>query len=122
MAKQDERRVYKRIDKNFILTYYDKADPSRKYELTQLKNISMGGMCFITTQAYVPSSKMGIELKTPYLADTTHLEGNVLASHEKVKNIIYETRIKFDLLSSESEFLLAKLIEFFTKSQGKNNG
>ncbi len=122
MGKQEERRIYRRIDKNFILTYYNKADPSKKYELTQLKNISMGGMCFITTKSYAPSSKMGIELKTPYLSDTTHLEGTVLASHEKVKNIIYETRIKFDLLSSESAFLLEKLIEFFTKSEGKNNG
>ena len=112
-ASQNERRRSDRIKKNFILTYYNKADPSHKYEITQLKNIGMGGMCFITSKPYAPGTILGIDLKTPYLSDTTHLEGRVLESHEKVKNIIYETRVQFLELDREAEFILARLIDFF---------
>ncbi len=117
MANQDqsqnERRRSERIKKNFILTYFNKSDPSHKYEITQLKNIGMGGMCFITSKPYGPGTVLGVDLKTPYLSDTTHLEGKVLESHERVKNVIYETRLQFLQLDREAEFILARLIDFF---------
>ena len=112
-----ERRKYKRINKHFILTYFHKNNPSQKIEITQLKNISMGGMCFVTSQKFDSGTQLGVELKTPYLADTTYLEGVVLESHEKVMDLIYETRLKFELLNPQAEFLLAKLIEFFINEE-----
>ena len=108
-----ERRQYKRVNKNFILNYIEKAHPEKRYEITQLKNISMGGLCFVTSHEFPAGTILGIELKTPYLSDTTYLEGEILESHEKVKNTIYETRLQFSSLSSEAEFLLSKIIEFF---------
>ena len=108
-----ERRKYERINKSFILTYYEQTDPERKYEITQLKNISYGGMCFITGQRHPSATKLGIELKTPYLAGTTHLEGVVMESHEKMKDKIYETRLQFGPLEAGAKVLLGKLIELF---------
>lgn len=108
-----ERRQYERINKSFILTYFSLKKPKQKFEITQLKNISMGGMCFVTTQTFEPSTKLAIELKTPYIAGVTYLEGTVLASHEKMTGTIYETRLEFDPLDTESEVLLEKLMEYF---------
>ena len=116
-----ERRKSKRIRKNFILSYFEKNFPQRRYELTQLKNIGRGGMCFITSKQFETGIKIGIELKTPYLAEATHLEASVLESHEKVKNMIYETRVKFESLDPEGEFLLAKLIEFSASGENGDN-
>ena len=112
---EEERRQYERIKKSFILSYYDPETPDYKFEITQLKNISFGGMCFITGQNYEPSTKLGIELKTPYLAGTTHLEGVVLGSNEKMKGAIYETRLQFGPLEAEAKVLLGKLIKLFTE-------
>ena len=111
----NERRHYIRISKSFILSYFEISKPEHKYEITQLKNISLGGMCFISTRSFDADTKLGIELKTPYLAGTTYLEGTVLGSHEKMKNKIYETRMRFEELDTEAKVLLEKLIEFFTK-------
>ena len=108
-----ERRRYERIRKSFILSYFDLKTPDCKFEITQLKNISLGGMCFVTTRSFAPSTKLGIELKTPYIAGTTYLEGAVLQSHEKMKGAIYETRLEFDSLDTEAQVLLEKLMEFF---------
>src|SRR3990167_910362 len=115
-----ERRRSQRIRKHFILSYFEKDYPDRRYELTQLKNISHGGMCFITSQKFNPGVKLGIELKTPYVAETTYLEGVVLESHEKIRSMIYETRLKFEFLDPQGEFCVAKLIEFFVN--GENGG
>lgn len=117
---EPERRKSPRIAKNFILSYFDKAHPDEKFELTQLKNIGRGGMCFITSREFTPGTKMGIELTTPYLAETTYLDGTVQESHEKIKGMIYETRIMFESLNSEAEYLLAELVEFF--DDGKEKG
>ena len=109
----EERRQYIRIKKSFLLTYYLKDEPHRKFEITQLKNISLGGMCFVATFNLIPSTRLCVELKTPYLAETTHLEGIVLQSHEKMKNKIYETRLQFCELDTEATVLLKKLMDYF---------
>ena len=111
----EERRQYERIKKSFILSYFDKATPEHKFEITQLKNISFGGMCFITSHEYESSTKLSVELKTPYLSGTTHLEGTVMESHEKMKGKIYETRMQFGPLEAEAKVLLGKLIEIFVE-------
>jgi len=115
----EERRKYVRIKKNFILSYFDVKIPDIKYEVTQLKNISMGGMCFVTTQKFDSDKILGIELKTPYLTDITYIEAKVLESHEKVKDMLYETRLQFHFLDPEAEFLLARLIDFFINEEKK---
>ena len=115
----EEKRRHKRLNKNFIMTYYEKSKPNEKYEMTQLKNISMGGMCFVTTQEFKPGTVVCIDLHTPYLSDATHLEGAVLQSHEKVKGILYETRIQLSFLDVQAEYLMAKLIEFFMHNGDK---
>ena len=110
-----ERRQYIRIEKHFILTYYDMIHPDDKYEASQLKNISLGGMCLITGKPFASGTRLAIELKTPFLLELTHLEGIVMESHERIKDVIYETRMQFDQLSKEAMYLLGKLIEHFEK-------
>ncbi|MGE0267328.1 MAG: PilZ domain-containing protein [Candidatus Omnitrophota bacterium] len=119
--KQDdfsEKRRYKRFKKNFLLRYFDVRTPENKTELTQLKNISQGGMCFITAQPFEIGIRMGVELNTPFITGTTILEGVVRGSNEKVKNMIYETRLEFDNLNTEATVVLDKLIAFFKNSDG----
>ncbi len=121
MSKFDkERRQYVRIKKNFVLSYFVKDTPSEKHEISQLKNISIGGMCFVTTAALQRDQTLGVELRTPYLADTTYIEGVVLESHEKVKGMIYETRLRFESLDPQAEFLLNKLVGIFTNGDKQN--
>lgn len=116
-----EKRKEPRIEKNFVLTYFKKAIPNEKFEVTQLKNISRGGVCFITTRAFEPATEMGLEMQTPYLAESVYLSGVVLASHEKATNLLYETRLQFTNLSPESEIILDKLIAFFKNKEGSKN-
>ena len=112
---QKERRRYVRIKKNFIVNYYIKDNPTHKFEITQLKNISLGGMCFITSMGFPVGTKISIELKTPYISDKTYVEGTVLESHERIYNILYETRLQFEKLNEQAEFLINKMVQIFQK-------
>ena len=115
--KFEDRRQYKRIKKHFILNYFDTKNPGHKFSATQLKNISCGGMCLITDQAFTPGTVLGLEIKSPFFANITKIEGTVLQSHESVKNIIYETRLKFLNLSPEASGILKESVEFFTNNE-----
>jgi len=86
-----------------------------RYDASQLKNISLGGMCFVTSKAFSVGARLGIELKTPFMAELTHLEGVVRGSTEKLKNIIYETRLQFENLTPQAQFVIGKLIQYFEK-------
>ncbi|MBF0531723.1 MAG: PilZ domain-containing protein [Candidatus Omnitrophica bacterium] len=118
MENQTDRRRYARVKKTFILSYCLLDDPSRKFEITQLKNISLGGICFVSSQDLTPGVQLGVDLKTPYVADKTYLTGHVLESHPKVKGMLYETRLAFSGLKPETEVILTQLIEFFL-NEGK---
>ena len=115
-----ERRQHKRVDKNFILKYFDLSHPKEKHEITQLKNISQGGLCFISSIMIAVNSKLGIELKTPYISTTTYLQGIVLESHDKVAGILYETRLRFENLDNQSSLILKELMEYISNTEAKD--
>lgn len=115
-----ERRQYKRFQKNFILKYFELENPREKHEITQLKNISQGGLCFINTKNLDQHTRLGIELKTPYISTTTYLEGVILDSQEKIPGILFETRLRFEKLDTQAELILKELIEYFLKGDEKS--
>ena len=116
-----ECRKYHRIYKHFILTYFDLNDPLVRHDTSQLKNISLGGMCLVTSRPFSPATRLGVELKTPFLTEFVYLEGAVLESKEKIKNIIYETRLRFDQLPPQSQSILKKLLEHFEHEEKKHH-
>lgn len=118
---KNNRRKFQRINKQFILTYFHIQDPENQYEITQLKNISEGGMCFVASRPSELNTQIGIKLKTPYLSDTTYFEGTVLGSHEKISNLVYEIRTEFSPLNESAKFLINKLKDVFLKGQ-ENEG
>ena len=58
-----------------------------------------------------------IDLKTPFIADSIHLEGTVLQSIEKVSDMIYEIRVEFKTPAAQVLAVLEK-IEKYSKIDG----
>jgi hypothetical protein len=67
MNKQRERRKFERIQKQFVLTYKVRGK-DEKFEVSQIKNISEGGILFTTSKDFLPETILEIELKTPISA------------------------------------------------------
>ena len=104
-----ERRQYPRVRKNFIIRFSEKNNPSLKFEVSQIENISRGGICFTSTLTFKTGTELSIELRTPYIADTIYLEGEILESHEKIKGLIYHNRLKFKDVTPLAERVLEKI-------------
>ena len=116
----EERRKSPRIEKYFIVTYYDINFPDQTYCTTQLKNISCGGMLLITEMPFETGTMLGIEIKSPFFANITHLRGEVLESFESAKEIFYHTRVQFVDLSPEAQIVIEQSIDFFKNKENIN--
>jgi len=112
-----DRRRFTRIYRNFILSYYEKNNAAQKYDISQVNNISRGGVNFIAVRPFDINTKLCLELKTPYLTDVVLLEGIVLGSKEKIPKLIYEVRMEFQDLSEQANDVLGK-IELYAQGKG----
>lgn len=107
-----ERRRHIRVDRNFILTYFNKHTPHVKNEITQLRNISKGGLCFVATQSFQVSAELIIEMRTPFTTGTVLFEGIVLESRERIKNLIYDVRLEFRNVQPAAMEILEKIEQY----------
>ena len=113
-----ERRKHIRVDRSFILTYVDKRTPNVKNEITQLRNISRGGMCFVATRPFELSMELIIEMRTPFTTGGIALEGIVLESRERIKGLIYDVRLRFQNLPPHADEILEKIEYYGMKEKG----
>jgi hypothetical protein len=111
-GSNSERRQFVRIKKNYIIRFSDSSNPSLKFEISQVENISKGGMCFTSTMNIAAGTNLTIELRTPYIADTIFLEGQILNSQERVKGLIYANRLSFKNFSPQAKDILEKIEKY----------
>jgi hypothetical protein len=112
-----ERRKHLRISKHFIITYHEAAVPDARHSVSQLKDISQGGVCFSSCVGYNEGTVLDVFIKTPYLAETLNTRGTVVACAEKISNVIYEIHVQLNDLNAETEQILKKIEKSFLDSQ-----
>ncbi|MBI3602655.1 MAG: PilZ domain-containing protein [Candidatus Omnitrophica bacterium] len=109
------RRKHMRIYRHFILRYYFASDPSAKKEVSQINNISRGGINFSAAAPLKLGEALEIELKTPFLDENLCLQGVILECREKIPQIIYEVRLQFKDISQQAKDILAKVEQYAHK-------
>ena len=105
-----------RIYRNFILSYHEKGKAIIKHHVSQVNNISKGGMSFSSTYPLKQGAVIMIDLKTLFIADSIRLEGVVLECSEKIPEMIYEIRLQFQETPAQVLSVLEK-IESYDKDQ-----
>lgn len=109
------RRKHVRIYRHFILTYFPVSNPTQQHEVSQINNISQGGVSFAVTKPVEAATVLGIDLKTPFLSEGVYLQGEVLECREKISNLIYEVRLQFKDLSAQAQETLVKIEQYAHK-------
>ncbi len=89
-----ERRKYPRVDANFVISYRIKEVPDY-YDLVQSKNVSQGGMLITTNQYFEKGVILSLTIRFPFVPQKIEATGEVVDCKEVVKNVLYDTRIKF---------------------------
>ncbi|MBF0490662.1 MAG: PilZ domain-containing protein [Candidatus Omnitrophica bacterium] len=110
-------RQHVRIYRNFILTYHLVTNPSAHQEVSQINNISRGGVSFSVTAPLKVGEQMGIDLRTPFLSEGIYLQGEVLECREKIAGLIYEIRLQFKEPSTLAREILVKIEQYSVKEE-----
>ena len=106
-----DRRKYPRIYRNFIINCRVK-ETQTIHEICQIHDISQGGACFASTIPFKTGSILTIELHTPFLNNTVMLDGLVINSVDKIKNVIFSIHLQWVNLSEQAESILAKIEQY----------
>ena len=107
-----ERRKHSRANVNFVISYKIKEENADS-DLSQSKNVSRGGMMLTTNCPFSKGTHLLMTIRFPFLPHKIKITGEVVSSKEVVKNVIYETRIKFFGLDE----IIAKEINSFVKNR-----
>lgn len=100
-AHEAERRRHTRISANFVISYRVK-EVHEHYDLSQTKNVSQGGILLTTNKKFGSDVQLAITIRFPFIPKRIEVTGQVIDSKEVVRDLIYETRIKF--LDLDREF------------------
>jgi len=121
MVENGERRKSKRLGRHFVVAYRVYGVDS-EYDLSQIKNISRGGLRFITSKKYPPGTVLTVELRTPVTRGRIKILGKVVSSETLVNGLIHDTRITYFKLDKDTEVLIEKTIQYFGQSHRKKRG
>ena len=108
------RRKARRGDANFVISYHMQKEDAN-YDLTQTKNVSQGGMLLTTNRKFEKGTRLDMTMQFPFLDDKIQVVGEVVGTKEVLKDLIYETRLKF----YDLKFQYSKKLDNFVKEHSK---
>lgn len=109
-----ERRKHPRADGRFIVSYRI-LDEINNVDITQTKNISLGGMLLTTNRIFTPGTNLAIEIRLPFDPNPIMLIGKVIESREIVKNTIYDTRMEFLSVDEKHRKVIGDTVDYYIK-------
>lgn len=112
----EERRKYSRIYRNFVFSYREKGKSIAEHNVSQVNNISKGGMNFSSERPLEQGAVITVDLKTSFIADSIILDGIVLECKEKIPGMLYEIRLQFQEVPEQTLTMLGK-IEGYDKAE-----
>jgi len=109
-----ERRKHQRIAGRFIVSYriLDEVDNA---DISQTKNLSLGGMLLTTNRQFQAATKLALEIRLPFDPDPIMLIAKVIESEEITKNLIYDTRLNFLAVDERHRKSMDETVDYYLK-------
>lgn len=89
-----EKRKGPRLDIRFVVSYKI-IDPNSSFDISLTKNISQGGILLTTNRFFDVGTQLEMKIKFPFYEGMLKVIGEVVHCKEKVRGLIYETRVRF---------------------------
>lgn len=107
-----ERRKHDRIRANFIVSYrvLDELDNT---DITQTKNLGLGGMLLTTSRHFDPGMNLAIEIRLPFERNPIMMIGRVVESIEITRDLIYDTRLQFLAIDENHRSIISKTVSYY---------
>lgn len=105
-----EKRRWTRYKKQYVVKYALSDKAQVLYDVSQLFDISKGGMKFFSYENYAPGTRMILFMRFPFLYPTqTIVEGEVVGSQEVLLGKTYKIRVKFINISPANAVALDQM-------------
>jgi len=109
-----ERRKFPRITGRFIVSYRLLEDCDN-IDVSQTKNISLGGMLLTTNRKFETGTNLALEIRLPFDPNPIMLIGRVVDSREITRNLIYDTRLAFLAVDERHRKILSDTVEYYIR-------
>lgn len=109
-----EKRRYPRISGRFIVSYRI-VEEQDNVDISQTKNLSLGGMLLTTNRQFAPGTSLALEIRLPFDPNPIMLIGKVVESREVTKNLIYDTRLEFLAIDEKHRKLISQTVNYYIK-------
>lgn len=111
-----ERRKFPRADGRFIVSYrvIPKSDV---HDISQTKNLSLGGMLLTTNCKFPVGTNLALEVRLPFDPQVIKIIAEVLESKEITKGIIYDTRLIFLSVDEMYREIIIETVGYYLKKE-----
>lgn len=109
-----ERRIHPRVYARFIVSYR-MLEESNNLDITQTKNLSLGGMLLTTNKQFNPGTNLALEIRLPFDPHPIMVIGKVIESREITKGLIYDTRLQFLAVDENHRKVMTDTMEYYLK-------
>jgi len=109
-----ERRQHGRISGRFIVSYRILAE-HEKIDISQTRNLSLGGMLITTNRTFEPGTHLALEIRLPFDPHPITLVGKVVESKEITRNLIYDTRLLFLAIDEKHKHIITDTVDYYSK-------
>lgn len=109
-----ERRRHPRISGRFVVSYRI-IDEVNNVDISQTKNLSLGGMLLTTNRQFATGTNLALEIRLPSDPNPIMLIGKVVESREVTKNLIYDTRLEFLVIDERHRKLISRTVDYYLK-------
>jgi len=111
-----ERRKHPRVNARFIVSYriYEEKD---NLDISQTKNIGLGGMLLTTNRDFAAGTILAITLRIPFDPEPINLLAKVIESKEIAKNTIYDTHLSFLSIDEKHKKSLQETVDYHIKKK-----
>lgn len=110
----EEKRKHPRITARFIVSYRIMEEEDAA-DISQTKNISLGGMLLTTNREFKTGTNLALEIRLPFDPNPIMLIGKVLESREIIKDLIYDTRLLFLAIDEKHRKIISDTVEYYLK-------
>jgi hypothetical protein len=111
-----ERRKHPRIDNaRFVVSYRVFEEGAENVNISQTKNLGLGGMLLTTNREFKPGTDLALEIRLPFDPNPIILVGKVLESRQIIKDLIYDTRLQFLAIDENHRKIINQTVDYYLK-------
>ncbi|MFH0791409.1 MAG: PilZ domain-containing protein [Candidatus Omnitrophota bacterium] len=111
-----ERRRDPRIKGRFIVSYRI-LEESDNIDISQTKNVGIGGMLLTTNKCFTNGTNLAIEIRLPFDPNPIIVIGKVIDSREITKDLIYDTRLQFLSVDDRHKNVIHQTVDYYLKKK-----